>query len=265
MAKEQLTAESSDTSTKQIIENFQNCDIVSDDVNNHFKKSNLPPKVQQQEQEEINKVKSDHQLEKTRQQYHTVFNATKQQLAQSDKGTKKISLENETNHKWSKNITLTVGDSIVFGIEENRISRQWRKVKVKSFPGATIEDMYDCIKTLLKKYPKKYNIVYWGKQHTVNDTSRIVLDKLLSLKAFVEKALPDCNTCISNLTLRADNTKDSLIVNNVNQPLSTLQLNIIGNSNINNAGLIRRGLHLKSHGLDKLAINFIKIKCFKSS
>ena len=102
---------------------------------------------------------------KTRQQYHTVFNATKQQLAQSDKGTKKISLENETHHKWSKNITLTVGDSIVFGIEENRISRQWRKVKVKSFPGATIEDMYDCIKTLLKKYPKKYNIVYWGKQH----------------------------------------------------------------------------------------------------
>ena len=64
MAKEQLTAESSDTSTKQIIENFQNCDIVSDDVNNHFKKSNLPLKVQQQEQEEINKVKSDHQLEK---------------------------------------------------------------------------------------------------------------------------------------------------------------------------------------------------------
>lgn len=113
MAKEQLTAESSDTSTKQIIENFQNCDIVSDDVNNHFKKSNLPPKVQQQEQEEINKVKSDHQLEKTRQQYHTVFNATKQQLVQSDKGTKNASLENKIHHKWSTNTALTVDNSFV--------------------------------------------------------------------------------------------------------------------------------------------------------
>ena len=92
-----------------------------------------------------------------------------------------------------------------------------------------------------------------------------MLDKHLSLKVFVEKVLPDCNVCISNLTLRTDNAKDSLTVNNVNQQFSKLQLNIIGNSNINNAGLSRRGLQLKSHGLDKLAINCIKIRCFKSS
>ena len=46
---------------------------------------------------------------------------------------------------------------------------------MKSFPGATIEDMYDDIIN-----------------NTVNKTSRIVLDKLSSLKVFVEKALPDC-------------------------------------------------------------------------
>ena len=61
----------------------------------------------------------------------------------SDKGTKNISLKNEIQYKWSKSTTLIVSDSIVSGIEENRISRQWRKIKVKSFPGATIEDMYD--------------------------------------------------------------------------------------------------------------------------
>ena len=102
--------------------------------------------------------------------------------------------------------------------------------------------------------------------NTVNDTSRIVLDKLLSLKAFFEKALPDCNVCISNLTLRTDNVKASLTVNNVNQYLSTLQLDIIDNSNISNAGLSYGGLHLNSQGLGKLAINFIKkIKSFKRS
>ena len=83
-----------------------------------------------------------------------MFNATKQQLVQSDKGSKNISLENETHHKWSKNTTLIVVGSIVSGIEENRISRQWRKVKMKYFPGATIEDIYDYINPLFKKCPK---------------------------------------------------------------------------------------------------------------
>ena len=67
--------------------------------------------------------------------------------------------------------------------------------------------------------------------------------------------------------------KFSLTVNNVNQHLSTLQLDIIensnisnDNSNISNAGLSRGGLHLNSQGLGKLAINFIKkIKNFRRS
>ena len=44
------------------------------------------------------------------------------------------------------------------GIDERRISKRDRKVKVKNFPVATIDDMYDYIKTvknyqLLKKCP----------------------------------------------------------------------------------------------------------------
>ena len=124
--------------------------------------------------------------------------------------------------------------------------------------------MYDYIKPLLRKCPKNIILHIWT-NNTVNDTSRIVLDKLLSLKAFVEKALPDCNICISNLTLRANNAKASLTVNNVNQHLSTLQLDIIDNSNISNAR-VRGGLHLNSQGMGKLAINFTnKIKNFKRS
>ena len=111
---------------------------------------------------------------------------------------------NENHHKWRKNTTLLVGDSIVSGIEENRISHHWRKVKLKSFLGATIEDMYEYIKPLLKKYQKNI-ILHIGTNSIANVTSRTVLDKLLSLKAFVEKALPDCNVCISNLILRTDN------------------------------------------------------------
>ena len=69
-----------------------------------MQKSNLSPEAQQQKQEEMNMAKLDHQLKEIRQQCHTVFNATKQQLVQSDKGTQNISLENKTHHKWSKTL-----------------------------------------------------------------------------------------------------------------------------------------------------------------
>ena len=111
---------------------------------------------------------------------------------------------------------------------------------MKSFPGATIEEMFDCIKTLLRKCLKN-TILHIETNNTINKRSRTVLDKLLSLKAFVERALPDSKICISNFTLRTDNAKASLTVNNVNQDLATLQLDIIDNSNISNSELRRGG------------------------
>ena len=45
---------------------------------------------------------------------------------------------NENLQKWSRNSTLMLP-----GIDEKRISKRDRKVKVKNFPGATIDDMYD--------------------------------------------------------------------------------------------------------------------------
>ena len=68
------------------------------------------------------------------------------------------------------------------------------------------------------------------------------------------------------MTLGTDNTKTSLTVNNLNKHFSTLQLVIIGNSNIVNAAFGRGGLHLNSQGFGKLAISFIKkIKNFERS
>ena len=96
VANKQLTAAPSATSTKQYIENFRNCNTitVSDCANNQCQKNNLSPEAQQQKQEKTNKAKFDHQLKEIRQQYYALFNATKQQLVQSDKSTKSISLEN---------------------------------------------------------------------------------------------------------------------------------------------------------------------------
>ena len=78
------------------------------------------------------------------------------------------------------------------------------------------------------------------------------------MKAFVERALPDSKICISSFTLKTDNAKASLTVNNVNQDLATLKLDIIDNSNISNSEMRRGGLHLNRQILGKLDINFIK-------
>ena len=76
---------------------------------------------------------------------------------------------NENLHKWSRNTTLIVGDSTLSGTDERRISKRDRKVKVKNFPGVIIDDMYDYIKSLLKKCPNNIilNVVT---NNTINES-----------------------------------------------------------------------------------------------
>ena len=92
---------------------------------------------------------------------------------------------NENLHKWDRNTTLIVGDSLFSGTEERRISKRDREVKIKNFPGATIDDMYDYIKPLLKKCPDNI-ILHVGTNNMINEPSKMALDKLLNLKKFIE-------------------------------------------------------------------------------
>ena len=94
---------------------------------------------------------------------------------------------------------------------EERILKKEKKVKVKNFPGVTIDDMYDYIKPLLKRCPDNI-ILYFETVNTVNEPSKMVLDKLLNLKKFIEHTLPESNIVISNLITRTDNGKAFLTV-----------------------------------------------------
>ena len=143
------------------------------------------------------------------------------------------------------------------GTEERKISKRDRKVKVKNFPGATINDMYDYIKPILKKRPDNI-ILHVRTNNTVNEPSKIVLGKLLGLKKFIEHTLPESNIVISNLITRIDNGKASLTVTKTNEHLHGLQMDIIDNGNITSNELNKGGLHLNPRGLGKLAIIFIR-------
>ena len=125
-----------------------------------------------------------------------------------------------------------MGDSMISGIDQQRLSVRGRIIKIRSFTGATINDMHGYIKPLLKKSPDNV-ILHVGTNDVPNSTSRTILDNMLSLKSFTEKTLSQSKVCISNLVKRTDNGKATLTVNEVNEHLSTLQLDIVANSNIN--------------------------------
>lgn len=65
----------------------------------------------------------------------------------------------ETFKKWSRNTTVIVRDSMLSGFDERKIPKRDREVKVKNFPGTTIDDMFDYIKPLLKNV---LIICMWG-------------------------------------------------------------------------------------------------------
>ena len=158
--------------------------------------------------------------------------------------------------QWKRGTTLIVGDSVLAGIEQKCISGN-RNIKVRIFPGATTHDMFNYPKPLLKKNPDSI-ILHIGTNNSVHETSRDILNGILSLKDFIEKLRPKCKVIVSNIIYRSDNGKASLTVKNVNDHLDALNIDVVDNRNIGGNCLTNSRLHLNSTGYGKLATNVIK-------
>ena len=117
--------------------------------------------------------------------------------------------------------------------------------------------MYDYLKPLLKQNPDNI-ILHVRTNNWVIETSRDILNEILSLRNLIEKLCPTCKIIVSNLIYRSDNRKASLTVKNVNDHLDALNTDVVDNRNVGGNYLSNSGLHLKSTGYGKLAINFIK-------
>ena len=61
--------------------------------------------------------------------------------------------QNQVPHKWPANTLLIAADSIMSNLDEKKLSRHMN-VKVRSFPGSSIADMYSYLQPLLIKEPK---------------------------------------------------------------------------------------------------------------
>lgn len=71
-------------------------------------------------------------------------------------------------------------------IEENLISWKDRVMKVRSFPGATIEEMQDYTIPLLKNWPDNL-ILHVDANNTPGESARSALEK-----SFIETKMLDC-------------------------------------------------------------------------
>ena len=63
-----------------------------------------------------------------------------------------LELNNNTVPAWKKGTTLIVSDPMLSGLKESKMSQK-RLIKVRTFHGATIEDMKFFVVPYLKKKP----------------------------------------------------------------------------------------------------------------
>ena len=91
-------------------------------------------------------------------------------------------------HPWPKNTVLIAGDSMINGINEKRISTNFKSVKVRCFSGATIDDMYFNLIPLLRKKPATL-VLHVGTNNSSNETSFQIYDKLLIWFTLLRKTI----------------------------------------------------------------------------
>ena len=109
---------------------------------------------------------------------------------------------NNLNDKWRENTVLIAGDSIISGLVEDRMIKN-KSIKVRTFPGARINDFYSYLFPLLDKQPTKL-IVHCGTNDAYDKTAEQLIDELLKLKTFIKKTLPSADVVLSFPTIRDD-------------------------------------------------------------
>ena len=158
---------------------------------------------------------------------------------------------------WPAGTCLIVGDSILTGIDEKRLSRNNQVVKVQDVRGVTIDNLKHHLLHLLKKKPE-HIMLHIGTNDAVSKMSRQILDELLQLKQYILNALPTCRVIVSRPTIRTHKNKAVLNLSNFNKLLRQLEVEFSDNVNIKEVHLGKKGLHLNRKGKNRLELNFLQ-------
>ena len=164
-------------------------------------------------------------------------------------------------HHWPQGTVAIAGDSIIGGLVEAKMSRK-KRIKVRSFSGANIRDMYDNLKPILRKAPTYLIIHAHTNSITEENTAEELFTELESLVGFATSyqesetnTIPDIR--LSTPTIRGDNTQKQETSLKLANMIKNSKYNAIDNSNITTQQLASRGLHLNLSGTKSLAMNII--------
>ena len=225
-----------DCSIQQIVKDKQNC-------------ASIPTSSAK-----IKKQIADYRQQK-RQRFDLFQKTARSEVSDENCTINEASPKESSKHTWPAGTCNIVGDSIITGIDEKRLSKN-RLVKVHECRGATLADINHHIIPILKKKPDVI-ILHVGTNDSVSRASRDILDDLLQLKSAITKTLPNCQVIFSQPTLRVDNGKAALNLHRLNEHFSELRLDVVNNSNIKVKHISQKGLHLNPKGKGRLALNFL--------
>ncbi|XP_048577070.1 uncharacterized protein LOC125559126 [Nematostella vectensis] len=101
---------------------------------------------------------------------------------------------------------VIAGDSIINFVKGRELSDASKRVTVKSFSGATVEDMHDYVKPILKKNPDTL-VLHIGTNDLRNSEPQEVANAITDLARKIEtEATHEVNIAVSGLTTRSDSS-----------------------------------------------------------
>ena len=99
------------------------------------------------------------------------------------------------------------------GLKEEFLSNKKYQVKVRCCRGATVEDISDYLKPILKRKPD-YVVLHVGTINAKNMGSRNILDKLLQLKTVVLDSDENCKVILYQPVTLVDDGKAGFTISN---------------------------------------------------
>ena len=139
---------------------------------------------------------------------------------------------------WKKGTTLIMGDSIWSGLREYKMSRR-KTIKVRTFPGATINDMKFFVVPLLKKKPDKV-IIHVGTNDAPHFTPDEMFKNMKELRLLIQKMVPSAKIII----IRVDKANSDINNKKFISLLNSTYWDCIDHENIDESHLNEYGLHI---------------------
>ena len=157
---------------------------------------------------------------------------------------------------WRQGTTLIMGDSILAGLREYKMLRK-KLIKVRTFPGATVNDLTLFAVPLLKKKPDKVIVHHVGTNDAPHFTPDEMFRNMKKLRLLIQKMVPSAKIIILSPVLRVDKANSDINNKKFIDFLNFTDWDCIHHKNIDETHLNEYGLHINRTRYINLAKNLI--------